>query len=87
MTGAMALDIGRDAIWLSLIVAGPVMLVGLIVGTVVAVLQALTQVQEQALVFVPKIVAIMLSLVLFLPFMGAQLGNYMVEMMARVAGQ
>lgn len=87
MTGAMALDIGRDAIWLSLIVAGPVMLVGLIVGTVVAVLQALTQVQEQALVFVPKIIAIMLSLVLFLPFMGAQLGNYMVEMMARVAGQ
>jgi flagellar biosynthetic protein FliQ len=87
MTGAMALDIGRDAIWLSLIVAGPVMLIGLIVGTIVAVLQALTQVQEQALVFVPKIIAIMISLVLFLPFMGAQLGAYMVSIMERIAGQ
>jgi flagellar biosynthesis protein FliQ len=85
MNGAEALDIGRDALWLNLIMAGPVMIVGLIVGVAVSILQALTQVQEQTLVFVPKIIAIFITLLLFLPIMGALLGGFATETFARVA--
>jgi flagellar biosynthetic protein FliQ len=85
MSGAEALDIGRDALWLTLIMAGPVMLVGLVVGVAVSVLQALTQVQEQTLVFVPKIIAIFLALLLFLPVMGALMGGFATDTFARVA--
>ncbi len=85
MSGAEALDIGRDALWLTLIMAGPIMLVGLVVGVAVSVLQALTQVQEQTLVFVPKIIAIFLALLLFLPVMGALMGGFATDTFARVA--
>jgi flagellar biosynthesis protein FliQ len=85
MSGAEALDIGRDALWLTLIMAGPVMLVGLVVGVAVSILQALTQVQEQTLVFVPKIIAIFITLLLFLPVMGALLGGFATDTFARVA--
>jgi flagellar biosynthesis protein FliQ len=85
MSGAEALDIGRDALWLTLIMAGPIMIVGLVVGVAVSVLQALTQVQEQTLVFVPKIIAIFLALLLFLPVMGALMGGFATDTFARVA--
>lgn len=85
MSGAEALDIGRDALWLTLIMAGPVMLVGLVVGVAISVLQALTQVQEQTLVFVPKIIAIFIALLLFLPVMGALMGGFATDTFARVA--
>ncbi len=84
MTGAEALDIARDSIWVLLLMSGPVMLVALAVGTVIGVLQALTQVQEATIVFVPKIIAVFLVLLLMLPFMAQQLGNYMTEMFARM---
>ena len=85
MSGAEALDIGRDALWLTLVMAGPVMIVGLIVGVAVSILQALTQVQEQTLVFVPKIISIFITLLLFLPIMGALLGGFATETFARIA--
>lgn len=86
MTGAEALDIARDSIWVLILVAGPAMLTALLVGTVIGVLQALTQVQEATIVFVPKIVAVFLVVLLMLPFMAQQLGTYMAEMFARIAG-
>ncbi len=58
MTGAEAIDLARDSMWVLVVVAGPTMLVGLVVGVVVGVFQALTQVQEATLVFVPKIMSI-----------------------------
>ncbi len=85
MTGAEALDIARDSIWVLLLVSGPVMLVALAVGTGIGILQALTQVQEATIVFVPKIVAVFLVLLLMLPFMAQQLGGYMTEIFARMA--
>ena len=85
MTGAEALDIARDSIWIMLLVAGPAMLTALLVGTGIGILQALTQVQEATIVFVPKIVAVFLVVLLMLPFMAQQLGNYMSEILARVA--
>jgi flagellar biosynthetic protein FliQ len=86
MTGADVLDVGRDAIWLTVFMAGPAMLVGLLVGLVIGLLQALTQIQEMTLVFVPKIIAIFAALIVFLPLMGGMLGDFMREIMARVAG-
>ena len=69
MTGPETLDVARDAIWTIVVVSSPLMVVGLVVGVVVSLFQALTQIQEMTLTFVPKIIAIMLSLLLLLPFM------------------
>ncbi|MDC9824427.1 flagellar biosynthesis protein FliQ [Devosia sp. ZB163] len=77
MTGDMVLDIAREGIWVMILIGGPIMIVGLIVGVVIALFQALTQIQEMTLVFVPKILAIFVTMLLTLPFMGAVLGGYM----------
>jgi flagellar biosynthetic protein FliQ len=80
MTGADVLDIARDGIWVLIIVSAPMMLVGLVIGVVIALFQALTQIQEMTLVFVPKILAIFVTMLLSLPFMGAILGGYMTKL-------
>ena len=69
MTGPETLDVARDAIWTIIIVSAPLLIVGLVVGVAISLVQALTQIQEQTLVFVPKIIAIFVTLVLALPFM------------------
>ena len=84
MTGAAILDLARDGTWVMIIVAAPMMIVGLVVGVVVALFQALTQIQEQTLVFVPKILAIFVTMIITLPFMGATLGNYMTRLVDMV---
>ena len=81
MTGPEILDVARDGIYTMILVASPPMLVGLLVGVAIGLFQALTQVQEMTLVFVPKILAIFLSMLITLPFMGKMLGGYM----ARIA--
>ena len=85
MNGAEVLDLAREAIWLTIIIAAPVMLVGLAVGFGVSLLQTLTQIQEQTLVFVPKIISIFLALLLFLPIMGGLLGTFMLDIFQRMA--
>jgi flagellar biosynthetic protein FliQ len=85
MTGAVILDIARDGIVTFLKTGGPVMMVALVIGLAISILQALTQIQEQTLVFVPKIVAVFASMMLFLPFMADALGSYMVRVAARIA--
>ena len=85
MTGAEVLDLGREAIWLTVIISAPVMLIGLAVGFAVSLLQTLTQIQEQTLVFVPKILSIFVALLLFLPIMGGLLGRFTLDVFARVA--
>ena len=77
MTGLQVLDIARDGIWVMILVAAPMMIVGLVVGVVIALFQALTQIQEQTLVFVPKIIAIFVTMLITLPFLGATMGGYM----------
>ncbi|HAM46767.1 MAG TPA: flagellar biosynthetic protein FliQ, partial [Alphaproteobacteria bacterium] len=64
MGPADVLDVGRDAIYVMLQVSAPVMLVGLGVGLIIALFQALTQIQEMTLTFVPKIIAIFVSLLI-----------------------
>ncbi|BCJ91595.1 flagellar biosynthesis protein FliQ [Terrihabitans soli] len=77
MTGPEVLDVGRDAIIVLLKVSAPLLICGLIVGVIVSLFQALTQIQEMTLVFVPKIVAMFIVLVLALPFMGDVLSEHM----------
>ncbi|OHV75762.1 flagellar biosynthesis protein FliQ [Rhizobium sp. LCM 4573] len=76
MNEADALDIMQAAIWTILIASGPAVLVAMVVGVVIAVLQALTQVQEMTLTFVPKIVAIMITIGISAPFIGAQINLF-----------
>jgi flagellar biosynthetic protein FliQ len=85
MTGALILDIARDGIVTFLKVAAPLMLVALAVGLVVSLLQALTQLQEQTLIYVPKILAVFAALLLMLPFMGDALAGYMTRIAVRIA--
>ena len=85
MTGAEVLDVSRDAIVTLILVASPVMLVGLAVGLAISLLQALTQIQEMTIAFVPKILAIFVSLLVALPFMAEQLHAEMLRIAARIA--
>jgi flagellar biosynthetic protein FliQ len=85
MNGAEVLDIGRDAIWLAIQMAAPVLIVGLLVGVGIGLLQALTQVQEATLVAAPKIIAIFLALLVTLPLMGALMAGFMREIATRIA--
>jgi flagellar biosynthetic protein FliQ len=84
MTGPEVLDIAREAIFTLILVASPVMLVGLGVGIAIALLQALTQIQEMTLAFVPKILAIFVSLMIALPFMAEKLHAEMLRLAARI---
>jgi flagellar biosynthesis protein FliQ len=77
MTGPEVLDVARDAIVTIIMVSAPVMLVGLAVGVAISLLQALTQIQEMTLAFVPKILAIFVTLLLSLPFMAHTLQGQM----------
>jgi flagellar biosynthetic protein FliQ len=85
MTGPEVMDVAREAVFTLLLVAGPVMLVGLSVGLIVSLFQSLTQLQEMTLVFVPKILAIFASLAIFLPFMGNTMFTFMETIAARIA--
>jgi flagellar biosynthesis protein FliQ len=85
MTGPEVLDVARDAIVTLLKVASPMMIVGLVVGVAISLLQALTQIQEQTLAFVPKIILMFVSLLLTLPFMSDALAGYMARVAARIA--
>jgi flagellar biosynthetic protein FliQ len=85
MSGLAVIEIARDGIFTFLKVAGPLMLVALIIGFSVSLLQALTQIQEQTLIYVPKILAVFVGLLIMLPFMGDALAGYMTRIAARIA--
>lgn len=86
MNGADVMDVAQDAIWVIILVSGPVMLVALVVGLIISLFQALTQIQEMTLTFVPKIIAIFFSLLIFLPYMGDTLGAFMQRIAERIIG-
>ena len=77
MTDSDIIDLTREAIWITMKIGTPVMLVGLLVGVAVALVQALTQIQEMTLVFVPKILAMFAALFFLLPFMTVALTEFM----------
>ncbi|MFC3072476.1 flagellar biosynthesis protein FliQ [Shinella pollutisoli] len=76
MNEADALDIAQAAIWTVIVAAGPAVLAAMVVGVAIAFIQALTQVQEMTLTFVPKILAIMVTIAISAPFIGAQISIF-----------
>ncbi len=69
MNEVAVLEVGREALFVVLKSAGPVMLSGLVIGLIIALFQALTTIQELTLTFVPKILVIFTAVIFFLPFM------------------
>jgi len=86
MTGPEVLEMARDSIWTIVLVAAPVLVVGLLVGVAISLVQALTQIQEQTLVFVPKILAVFLTLLIALPFMADAMHSHMMRISSRIIG-
>lgn len=84
MDGADLIEISRDGLITFFKVGMPVMLVGLAVGFVISLFQALTQIQEQTLVYVPKVAAIFGSLLFFLPFMSDAMNSFMGRIAAKI---
>lgn len=76
----------REAVVVALVIAAPALIIGLAVGLVVSLFQALTQIQEMTLAFVPKIVAIFLSLIVFIPWMLAELVDFTRQLADRAIG-
>ena len=76
MNEADALDIAQAAIWTVIVASGPAVLAAMVVGVAIAFVQALTQVQEMTLTFVPKILAIFVTIAISAPFIGAQISIF-----------
>ena len=84
MTGTEVLDLARDTITTLIFVVGPLVAVALTVGITIALFQSLTQIQEMTLTFAPKILAMFASLIIFLPFMGTMLGEFINRIADRI---
>ena len=84
MNASDVFGIGNQAIMVALEIGAPVMLLALAVGLVISILQALTQIQEMTLTFVPKILVIFVSLLLLMPFMLGTLIDFTQSLFARI---
>jgi flagellar biosynthetic protein FliQ len=84
VTYAAALSLGRDAIFVALLVCGPALLLGLITGLVISIFQATTQIQEPTLTFIPKIVVVALAILFFGPWMLALLTDFMSRVFSHI---
>ncbi len=85
MSTTEIIEIGTDAIFTLLIVGSPIMGVALLVGLAISLFQALTQMQEQTLSFVPKVAAMVVTFLLFLPFMMSTMTGFAERMFERAA--
>jgi flagellar biosynthetic protein FliQ len=85
MDPATTIDFARSSILVLLEIIAPSMITALVVGLGIGLLQAVTQIQEQTLVFVPKIVAAFIVLLISLPFAGAALSGLMSDIAGRIA--
>lgn len=85
MTYADAIGLGREAIFVTLMVAAPVLILSMVVGLVISVFQAVTQIQEPTLTFIPKILVSGLAILFFGPFMLAMLTDFTGRIFAFVA--
>lgn len=86
MNEEIALDVARETIFTVLQVSAPIMIVGLVVGLAIAIFQALTQIQEATLTFVPKILAVFASMLFLIPFMLDKLRVFMSFVMDHAIG-
>ncbi len=80
MEPGVVIDIGRQAIWITLLVSGPMLIAGLAVGLIVGVFQAVTQIHEMTLTFIPKILVMVFVFLMLLPWMLITLVDYMAQL-------
>lgn len=86
MSETEIIDVAREAIWMMIIIGTPVMMVGLLVGVIIALLQALTQVQEITLVFVPKILTMFMAIFILFPSFIMVMTSFMQNIANRIVG-
>ena len=86
MNEAAVVEVGREALWVILKIAGPIMASGLAIGLLIALFQALTTIQEMTLTFVPKILVIFTSIIVFLPFMMTTVVEFAKSLFDRIIG-
>lgn len=84
MNGVEVIDLIREALIVLLKISAPVMIVALVVGLAIALFQALTQIQEMTLTFVPKILAIFICIIITLPYMLEVMFNFTEEISDRI---
>ena len=84
MNQQFIINLGREVFFTAVMVASPMLLAGLIVGVTISVIQTATSIQEQTLTFIPKIVAVVVSLILFLPWMMQTLLDFSVELITNI---
>ena len=80
MSQDLAIQMGREALYMVMLVSAPMLGLGLIVGVVVSIFQATTQIQEQTLAFVPKILATFVAILVFGPWILGMMVDYAIEM-------
>ena len=80
MTLDSATELIRQTLVLALLVSAPMLVIGVLVGVIVSLLQAITQIQEQSLAFVPKIIAMVSAVILFMPWIGHRVMEYAATM-------
>ncbi|MGC2856124.1 flagellar biosynthesis protein FliQ [Novispirillum sp. DQ9] len=86
MNEAQILDVARDAVWTMLLVSGPILLIGLGIGLLISLFQALTSIQEMTLTFVPKILVIFGTMIVFMPYMIRHLTDFTLRLMDIIIG-
>lgn len=84
MTPDSVIAIAEQGIWIVLLVCGPLLILALVVGLIVSIFQATTQIQEQTLAFVPKIVAVLLGIVFFGPWMLSKMLSYATDIFSNL---
>lgn len=82
MTPDQAVDIIRETLYVALVISAPILAVGLVIGLVISLFQAVTQIQEQTLTFVPKIVGMVFATIFIVPWAGIQLLDFAGRMFA-----
>jgi flagellar biosynthetic protein FliQ len=85
MSESDAISILQQAVWITIVAAGPMVLSAMLVGTAIAVLQALTQVQEMTLTFIPKMVVGMLVFAMTAPYVGNMLKIFVDQMYGHIS--
>jgi len=86
MTPEYVVHLGQQAIYLMLMVSAPMLVAGLVVGLGISILQAVTQIHEVTLTFIPKILVVSLALMVALPWMIQKLLDFMTALMQQIPG-
>ena len=85
MTPESVIEIGQSAVTCAIMVAGPMLLAGMVVGLIISIVQAATQINEMTMTFVPKILAVFVTLIIALPWIMSKLTTFTVDIFDRVS--